>query len=82
MTALATLPEGDSVAFTALSRDLDMTVGNLSTHLSRLETGGYVDITKTFVGRKPATFVHLTDVGRRAFGHYLTELRTLLKELP
>ncbi len=70
------------MAFTALRDTLDMTVGNLSTHLQKLETGGYVVIDKTFQGRKPATFVQLTDVGRKAFDQYLTDLRTLLKGLP
>lgn len=82
MTTLAALPPGDSLSFGALRDTLDMTVGNLSTHLSKLEGGDYVTVEKTYQGRKPITYLCLTDKGRRAFDRYLTDLRTLLGDLP
>ena len=81
MTTLATLPVGDSIYFSKLQSVLDMTVGNLSVHLTKLEQAGYVTIEKTYQGRKPATFVHLTAEGRTAFDRYLANLRALLKDV-
>ncbi len=82
MTTLVTLSPGDSLSFNALRDVLAMTGGNLSTHLAKLESGGYVSVSKSFQGRKPVTFVHATDAGRSAFADYLTQLRELLGELP
>jgi DNA-binding transcriptional ArsR family regulator len=81
MTTLAALPAGDSISFSKLQSVLDMTVGNLSVHLTKLEQAGYVHIEKTFQGRKPATFVRLTGEGRAAFDRYLANLRDLLKDV-
>lgn len=52
--------------------------GNLSTHLSKLESAGYVIQEKGFAGKKPQTLVHLTDVGREAWIDYLDAMRSLL----
>jgi DNA-binding MarR family transcriptional regulator len=80
MSALAVLDQGDMVAFSALRKMLALTQGNLSVHLTKLETAGYVAIDKTFVGRKPATYVRLTANGRAAFERYLSDLRALVGE--
>jgi len=81
MTTLATLAPGDKLAFTALQSTLEMTTGNLSTHLTKLAEAGYITIEKTFEGRKPATYLWLTADGRQAFDTYLADLRSLLKQL-
>jgi DNA-binding MarR family transcriptional regulator len=78
VTTLAALPPGDRIVFTKLLKTLDMTTGNLSTHLAKLEEAGYAAVIKTFEGRRPATYVELTDRGRAAFTSYLTQLRALL----
>jgi len=57
---------------------LDMTAGNLSTHLSKLEGAGYVQQNKTYSGRSPATYLALTPEGRVAFERYVRNLRALL----
>ncbi|MBD3943726.1 transcriptional regulator [Microbacterium sp. NEAU-LLC] len=72
------LEEGDEIAFPTLQKLLDMTAGNLTTHLSKLEAAGYVSSTKTFAGRKPATLVAITPNGRAAFRAYRTQLLQLL----
>jgi DNA-binding MarR family transcriptional regulator len=77
---LGTLPSGDRIAFPRLQELLDMTAGNLSTHLRKLEDAGYVQSTKTFQGRTPVTYLALTTRGRRAFEDYTESLRTLLGE--
>ena len=78
MTTLATLGPKDSITFPRLQQLLEMTAGNLSTHLRKLEDAGYVAVTKTHSGRTPVTYVSLTRTGRDAFEDYLTKLRDLL----
>ena len=79
MTTLdETLAEGDSVTFPHLREQLDMTAGNLTTHLAKLEDAGYVHTEKTFQGRKPATLIQLTLEGRAAFRRYRTTLLNLI----
>lgn len=77
---LASLEEGDRITFPRLQELLDMTVGNLSTHLRKLEDAEYVVVDKTHTGRTPTTFVSLTRRGRRAFEDYTDTLRNLLGE--
>jgi DNA-binding MarR family transcriptional regulator len=78
MAALTTLPRGSQIEFTSLRRLLQLTDGNLSVHLRRLEEAGYVCLSKTFVQRKPCTYVVATEQGRRAFQAYRAELEHLL----
>ena len=78
MATLAAVPVGDELHFPRLRELLDMTAGNLSTHLSKLEGAGYVQQNKTYAGRSPATFLALTPEGRGAFERYVRNLRSLL----
>lgn len=75
---LATLTVGDRITFPRLQELLEMTPGNLSTHLRKLEDAHYVEVTKTHQGRTPVTYLALTKQGRRAFEDYLEALRQLL----
>jgi len=76
--ALATLGADESITFPRLQEMLDMTAGNLSTHLRKLEDAGYVAVEKTHRGRTPATYAALTTRGRRAFEDYTAALREVL----
>lgn len=76
--ALATLEPAESITFPRLQELLDMTAGNLSTHLRRLEDAGYVAVEKTHKGRTPVTYLALTPAGRRAFDAYTEALRAVL----
>ena len=78
--SLAALGEGESIAFPRLQELLDMTAGNLSTHLRKLEDAHYVEVSKTYDGRVPVTYLELTRAGRRAFEDYTDSLRRLLDE--
>jgi DNA-binding MarR family transcriptional regulator len=80
MSTLAALGAEARVSFPRLQQLLDMTAGNLSTHLRKLEDAGYVTVTKTHNDRTPATYVELSAPGRRAFEDYMTALRALLGE--
>ncbi|CAM3510718.1 transcriptional regulator [Occultella aeris] len=79
VATLATLDEGDRMAFPKLQKLLEMTAGNLSTHLRKLEEADYVAIDKRFEGRSPATYLELTKKGRRAFETYTETLEALLR---
>lgn len=78
MATLATLGDGDQIAFPRLQELLDMTAGNLSTHARKLEDAGYVEVEKTHRGRTPVTYLALTKKGRRAFEDYTEALRAVL----
>ena len=67
------------VAFTELRDLLDMSDGNLSVHLGKLEEAGYVAIAKDFVGRRPRTQVRLTKRGRTALSRHLDALEAIVK---
>ncbi|MHA7276879.1 transcriptional regulator [Arthrobacter sp. Hz1] len=81
ITTLNEVGERDRIAFTKLRKILDMTAGNLSTHLRKLEDAGYVEVTKTIEGRTPATYVAITPKGKAAFADYRKALRELLAGL-
>ncbi len=72
----------ESADFLFLMRQTNLTKGNLSSHLSKLEAAGYVEITKEFVDKIPRTLLKLSDAGRSAFKAYRTELQNMLNQLP
>jgi DNA-binding transcriptional ArsR family regulator len=78
MAALSSLGDGDRLTFPRLQQLLDMTAGNLSVHLTKLEQAGYVEVVKSFRGRTPTTSAGLTHRGRVAFDDYTATLRALL----
>lgn len=78
MATLNALRGGAKLEFTELRKLLEVTDGNLGTHLGTLEKAGYVDIEKSFVAKKPRTRVSLTRAGRRAFEAHVQYLRDIL----
>ena len=79
---LAYLYVVESADFLFLTRQTGLTAGNLSSHLSKLETAGYVSIKKEFIGRKSHTILSLTNDGRDAFDAYRQKLEQILGQLP
>ncbi len=77
-TTLAALPVGDGLSFNRLQELLDLTAGNLTVHLRKLEEAGYVEVHRTGGGRSARTTATLTPVGRRAYDDYVEALRSLL----
>ncbi|MBC7768346.1 MAG: transcriptional regulator [Phycisphaerales bacterium] len=75
---MAYLADAEVADFTELKTLLDVTQGNLSVHLRKLEEAGYVSIDKSFLDRKPLTRVRMTDDGRTAFGAYLEAIAKLV----
>ena len=78
VATLAALPGGASLSFTRLQDVLELTPGNLITHLRKLEDAGYLVTDTTGNGRASRTSIALTREGRAAFGRYSEALRALL----
>jgi len=72
----------ESADFLFLMNQTGLTRGNLSSHLSKLETAGYVDIQKEFVKKMPRTILSLTEAGRTAFNDYRQQMKQVLDDLP
>ena len=75
---MAYLANAEVADFNELKALLEVTQGNLSVQLRKLEDAGYVAIEKGFLGRKPRTQVRITPAGRKAFAVYLDALGKLI----
>ena len=80
MMIVALLAAVEECDFLFLQRETELSKGNLSTHLSRLEEAGYVEIKKTYRGKLPQTLLRLTPSGRAAFDEYRKGLNAALVE--
>ena len=78
VTILSTVEKAD---FLFLLNNSGLTKGNLSAHIARLETAGYVTIEKTYRGKVPQTLISLTDAGRNAFEIYRKQLTAFINHL-
>jgi DNA-binding MarR family transcriptional regulator len=72
----------ESADFLFIMRQTDLTYGNLSSHMSKLEDAGYIEIVKDFIGRKPHTMLRLTAKGQAAFEKYRKQMKQLINGLP
>jgi len=72
----------ESADYVFLMRLTGLTWGNLATHLNKLEEAGYVDIQKTFDGKKPKSILRMTEQGRDAFRAYKKSMQQVLDDLP
>ncbi len=77
---MSVLAVNDSVDFVTLKSLLELTDGNLVTHLRNLETAGYLTVHKQFLGRKPHTAYTATPKGLEAFRHHLEALEAFIRE--
>ena len=68
----------DRSDFLYLQHETGMNKGTLSSHLSRLEEAGYVEVEKTYRGKVPQTLLGLTTAGRKAFEQYRRTLKGAL----
>ena len=75
---LATLHAVESADFLFVARQTGLTRGNLSAHMSKLETAGYIDINKEFVDKIPRTLLRITPEGRTALLDYTNNMKQVL----
>ncbi len=76
MSALAV---NDSLDFTSLKEFLDVTDGNLATHIKKLESEEFVEVEKSFIDNKPNTKYSMTPKGKKAFEQHLKVLEKIIK---
>ena len=81
LTIMAHLDVVESADFLFLIRQTGMTWGNLSVHISKLETAGYLEVKKEFLEKKPHTVVSLTKQGRTAFESYRKSMKEVLNKI-
>lgn len=75
------LNSAKKVNFIYLREKLDVTDGNLSSHMEKLEKAGYVKVKKTFLDKKPNTVYSITEKGKKAFRGYLEHLEKIIEEV-
>lgn len=78
---MSILAVNDSLDFNGLKEYLQVTDGNLASHLKALEKDEFVGVTKSFIERKPNTRYFITQKGRAAFEAHLQALEMLIKQL-
>jgi DNA-binding HxlR family transcriptional regulator len=79
LAILALLSTGDEIDFNYFKTELDVSDGNLSSHMTKLETAGYVTVSKRIEGKKPKTSYRITEAGIGRYESYLNEIAKLLK---
>jgi len=72
----------DSADFIFVMNQTGLTWGNLSAHLAKLEEAGYIQIEKSFKGKRPNTTIKMTEPGRAAFKEYAIKMRQYFDDLP
>ena len=77
---MSALVVNEGMDFNALKELLDVTDGNLASHLKSLEKSGYISYKKEFLGRKPNTVYVATAVGMEAFKRHIKAIEQLLKQ--
>lgn len=69
----------ESLSFNSLKETLEVTDGNLASHLKTLEKEKFISVKKQFIGRKPNTTYAVTDLGKLAFNKHLNALENIIK---
>ncbi|UCH42815.1 MAG: transcriptional regulator [Dehalococcoidales bacterium] len=70
----------ESADFTFVMNQTGLTWGNLSAHISKLEKAGYLEVEKTFRGKRPNTTLKLTSQGRRVFRDYANRMKQVFQD--
>ncbi|MGL5891933.1 MAG: winged helix-turn-helix domain-containing protein [Bacteroidia bacterium] len=78
---MSVLAVNERADFNRLKELLDLTDGNLASHLNALEKETYIEVQKQFIGKKPNTSYLITETGRAAFRAHLDALEAMLKEM-
>ncbi|GHT57177.1 transcriptional regulator [Bacteroidia bacterium] len=76
---MSILSVNDAVDFSTMKDLLELTDGNLASHLKALESADYVQVTKQFIGKKPNTKYQITELGKNDFREHLNALEKLIK---
>lgn len=77
---MAALSVNSKVSFNELKDLLELTDGNLASHLKALEKEKFIIVNKSFIGRKPNTTYAITNQGKKAFKTHLRALEEIIKQ--
>jgi len=76
---MSTLMVNEEISFNDLKQLLEVTDGNLATHLVQLEDNGFIKVHKGFIGRKTNTTYSITKVGEKAFSEHVAALESMIR---
>ena len=79
LAVMSILMSVESADFVYLREQTDSTAGNLSVQLDKLVAAGYIEVEKSFAGKRPKTTCRVTDLGRQAFEAYVEAIKSYLK---
>ena len=80
LAIMSMLAASAELSFTELREALEMTDGNLTTHIRTLQEAGYVSVTKSFHNKRPLTTCALTAQGKKAFTNYINLLERIVQQ--
>jgi len=72
----------DSVDYVFLVQHTGLTWGNLSAHINKLESEGYILVKKEFVNKKPSSLISITKMGRKEFDKYRIHMKGIYDDFP
>ena len=76
---MSLLVSAEEAEFPYIKEQTGATAGNLSVQIDKLSTAGYIEVEKTFKGKKPCTICRITPAGLKAFEDYVAALKSYLK---
>lgn len=76
---MSILVVNDSIDFITLKQQLNVTDGNIASHINALEKLNYIEVKKQFIGKKPNTSYVVTKLGRKSFTEHLNALEKLIR---
>lgn len=80
LAIMSMLAASAELSFTELREALEMTDGNLTTHIRTLQEAGYVSVTKSFHNKRPLTTCAMTAPGKKAFTNYINLLERIVQQ--
>ena len=78
---MSTLMVNDSINFNDLKELIDVSDGNLASHVKALEEAGFIKVNKGFIGKKTNTIYTITRVGEKAFQEHLSGLEAMIRKI-
>ena len=81
MGVMSVLLVNEEINFNDLKQMLELTDGNLASHLTNLEENGYIKVHKGFIGRKTNTTYSITKAGQKAFQEHIQALENMIRQV-
>ena len=82
LAVMSLLISADEAEFPYIKEQTEATAGNLSVQIDKLSAAGYIEVEKTFKGKRPCTLCRISDKGRQAFEEYVDALKGYLNISP